>query len=147
MESRQWGQFMSVRMSEAQAKALLGKHYAPAKPRAKAQKTPKAPSQGEQLMAAHLRAENIAFVTEFKFCDSRRWRSDFHLTGTKILIEVEGGTWSGGRHTRGKGYEQDCEKYNWAAANGWTVLRYTTGQVKSGLALQGVLMAIGAVNA
>lgn len=130
-------------MSEAQAKALLGKHYAPAKLRAKAQKTPKAPSQGEQLMAAQLRAENIAFVTEFKFCDSRRWRSDFHLTGTKILIEVEGGTWSGGRHTRGKGYEQDCEKYNWAAANGWTVLRYTTGQVKSGLALQGVLAAMG----
>lgn len=138
---------MSIRMSEAQAQMLLGKHYAPpkakAKPRAKGQaKTPKAPSQGEQLMAVHLRAHNIAFTTEFKFCSSRKWRSDFYVTSTQILIEVEGGTWSGGRHTRGKGYEQDCEKYSWAAANGWTVLRFTTGQIKSGQAIEMVRMAL-----
>lgn len=135
---------MSIRMSEAQAKVLLGTHYtAPkAKPRTKGQKTAKAPSQGEQLMAVHLRAHNIAFTTEFKFCGSRRWRSDFRIDGTQILIEVEGGTWSGGRHTRGKGYEQDCEKYSWAAANGWTVLRFTTGQIKSGAAIQMVRMAL-----
>jgi len=140
---------MTVHMSEAQAKMLLGKHYAPpktkakAKPRTKGQaKAPKPPSEGEQVMALHLRAENIPFVTEFKFCNDRQWRSDFSLTGTKILIEIEGGTWSGGRHTRGKGYQDDCEKYSTAAANGWIVLRYTTAQVKAGKALSGVLTAL-----
>lgn len=62
--------------------------------------------------------------------------SRFLITGTKILIEVEGGIWSGGRHTRGKGYIGDMEKYNEAAAMGYKVLRFSTEQVKSGLAIQ-----------
>ena len=49
---------------------------------------------------------------------------------------VEGGIWSGGRHTRGKGYLGDMEKYNTAAKLGFTVLRYSTEQVKSGLAVK-----------
>ena len=28
-------------------------------------------------------------------------------------------------HTRPKGYQQDCEKYNAAVLRGWRVLRYT----------------------
>ena len=43
----------------------------------------------------------------------------------KIAIESEGGTWIGGRHTRGVGFANDAEKYNEAAALGWIVLRYT----------------------
>ena len=35
-----------------------------------------------------------------------------------------------GRHTRGAGYSKDCEKYNRAALLGYTVLRYTTNQVR-----------------
>lgn len=42
-----------------------------------------------------------------------------------IAIELEGGIWSGGRHTRGKGFEGDCDKYNEAALAGWTVFRLT----------------------
>lgn len=137
---------MSIHMSEAQAKMLLGKLYTPPKAkataRAKGKAKAKAPSEGEVVMALHLRAENIAFTTEFKFCSSRKWRSDFHITGTQILVEVEGGTWSGGRHTRGKGYQDDCEKYSWAAANGWIVLRYTTEQVRKGMAIASVKTAL-----
>lgn len=58
------------------------------------------------------------------------------ITGTKILIEVEGGVWSGGRHTRGKGYIGDMEKYNSASMMGFTVLRFCTEQVMSGIAIQ-----------
>ena len=53
-----------------------------------------------------------------------------------ILVEVEGGIWSGGRHTRGKGYLGDMEKYNAATVMGYQVLRFSTEQVKSGLAIQ-----------
>lgn len=52
-----------------------------------------------------------------------------------IAVEVEGGTWSGGRHTRGDGFEKDCEKYNTAALAGWRVLRFTGAQVQSGIAI------------
>lgn len=137
---------MSVRMSEAQAKLYLGKHYKPPKKSKSAPKKPKAPSEGEVSMALQLLAHKIEFQEQFKFCPHRKWAADFRIVGTQILVEVEGGTWTGGRHTRGKGYENDCEKYNWATSNGWQVIRFTTGKVKKGDALQSVVNLLGAVK-
>jgi very-short-patch-repair endonuclease len=135
-----------MRLTEAQAKAILGKHYKPPKieksknrPKVEFQKQP---SVGEAELMLQLRANHITYKPEFKFCEHRRWRADFLILGTRILVEVEGGTWSGGRHTRGKGYEQDCEKYSWAAAHGWTVLRFTTEQVNDLTAIGNILVAI-----
>ncbi|MDV7383513.1 DUF559 domain-containing protein [Acinetobacter baumannii] len=101
------------------------------------------PSIGEVLLATHLRACKIGFEQEYKFHPERKWRADFLITGTKILIEVEGGIWSGGRHTRGKGYLGDMEKYNEAAMMGFTVLRFSTEQVKSGVAIKQIEQLVG----
>ncbi|WP_262124201.1 endonuclease domain-containing protein [Acinetobacter baumannii] len=100
------------------------------------------PSVGEVLLATHLKACKIEFEQEYKFHPKRKWRADFLITGKKILIEVEGGIWSGGRHTRGKGYIGDMEKYNSAAMMGFTVLRFSTEQVKSGMALKQIELLI-----
>lgn len=56
---------------------------------------------------------------------SRAWRFDWAHIPSKTAVEFEGGIWVHGRHTRGSGFGPDSVKYNWAAANGWTVLRYT----------------------
>ncbi|SSO21328.1 Protein of uncharacterised function (DUF559) [Acinetobacter nosocomialis] len=101
------------------------------------------PSEGETVLATHLKACKISFEKEYKFHPTRKWRADFFITGTKILVEVEGGIWSGGRHTRGKGYLGDMEKYNEASAMGFTVLRFSTEQVKSGLALKKIEQLVG----
>ena len=93
-------------------------------------------SEGEVVLAGHLKALKIGFEQEYKFHPERKWRADFFITGTNILIEVEGGIWSGGRHTRGKGFIADMEKYNAAAIMGFKVLRFDTQQVKSGLAIK-----------
>lgn len=93
-------------------------------------------SVGEVTLAMHLRGCKINFEQEYKFHPERKWRADFFITGTNILIEVEGGIWSGGRHTRAKGYLGDLEKYNAAAILGFKVLRFDTQQVKSGLAIK-----------
>lgn len=93
-------------------------------------------SDGEATLIQHLRAYGIEFKQEYQFNENRRWRADFHITGTKILIEVEGGIWSNGRHTRGKGYIADMEKYNSAQELGYLVFRYSTEQVKSGKAIE-----------
>lgn len=62
---------------------------------------------------------------EYLFHISRSWRFDFAWPRQKIALEVEGGVWTKGRHTRPKGFLADCEKYNAAAVLGWRVLRVT----------------------
>jgi len=73
-------------------------------------------------------------IPEYKFHDKRRWRFDFAIVGRKISVEIEGGIWSGGRHTRGKGFIGDIEKYNTATAMGWKVIRIQPNDYTSALA-------------
>ena len=83
-----------------------------------------------------LRSEGLfGFVREHRFHPDRRWRFDFAWEGLKVAVEIEGGVWSGGRHTRGSGFEADCEKYNEAARLGWAVYRFTGKMIKSGYAI------------
>jgi very-short-patch-repair endonuclease len=91
-------------------------------------------SDGEETLALHLRAAKIPFDREVMFWPGRRWRADFVLPEHMIIVEVEGGVWSGGRHTRGSGFELDCVKYAHAAILGYRVMRFSTGQVASGAA-------------
>lgn len=100
-------------------------------------------SVGESELVIQLKALKIEFEREFKFHPKRKWRADFHLVEKMILVEVEGGIWSGGRHTRGKGYLGDMEKYNAATVMGYRVIRFSTEQVTSGLAIQQIEKMVG----
>ena len=89
---------------------------------------PKNKSIYETQMNALLTEAGYKFQREFKFCPPRRWRFDFVLepVKTKIAIEIEGAIWTGkGRHSVGKGFISDCEKYNMAQIMGYIVLKYT----------------------
>ena len=89
----------------------------------------------EIQMEQHIRGLGLTPVEkEFKFHPKRKWRFDFAWPKLMIALEVEGGTHSGGRHVRGNGFDNDCEKYNEAAILGWTVLRVTSNMIKSGMA-------------
>ena len=96
----------------------------------------KSVSKGEALLENHLNALKIPFTKEFRFHPDRKWQADFRIDDMPILVEVEGGVFSNGRHTRGEGYTKDCEKYSAAAVNGWFVIRGTTAQIKEGLVIQ-----------
>lgn len=52
-----------------------------------------------------------------------------------MAVEIEGGTYCGGRHVRPDGYRKDCEKYNTAASMGWLVFRFTSDMVRNGNAV------------
>jgi hypothetical protein len=74
-------------------------------------------------------------IPEFLFAKDikRRWRIDyyFELGEKKIALEVEGGIWTGGRHSRGKGMKADMEKYNEMAIRGITLIRTTPSDLLS----------------
>jgi very-short-patch-repair endonuclease len=72
----------------------------------------------------------------------RDWRADFAMIDDMLLVEVEGGGWSGGRHTRGAGFEGDLAKYDAAMRLGYTVYRCSPAMVKSGRAIETILALV-----
>ena len=71
----------------------------------------------------------VECVKEYKFHPTRRWWFDYAIPEHKIALEVEGGVWTGGRHTSPKGFLNDIEKYNTATLMGWRVFRTTPDEL------------------
>lgn len=90
-------------------------------------------SAAEETFALYLRHLGVDFAREYRFHVTRRWRFDFAIFPLRA-VEIEGGVFSSGRHTRGNGFSQDCEKYNEATALGWRVYRFPTAAVRDGSA-------------
>ena len=74
-------------------------------------------------------AGGIEPVRQHHIVPGRKWAWDFAFLDRRIAIEIQGGTWTGGRHTRGKGYESDCRKGNAAILQRWRILHLTTDMV------------------
>src|SRR6185437_3884193 len=109
--------------------------------------TPKRDVPGELI--TQLRRVNIPEpVRELRFAKSigRQWRFDLAWPEHMLAVECDGATFARGRHTRGKGYEGDCEKGNAAVALGWRVLHYTTDMVEDGRARASVQAVFAAME-
>lgn len=100
-------------------------------------------SKLEEILNFQMKALKISgFQREYKFHPKRKWRFDFANPEKKIAIECEGGIYTNGRHVRGSGYENDCQKYNEASIMGWKLIRVTGSMVKKGTAIDYVEKAI-----
>lgn len=100
-------------------------------------------SEAERALAQEIRWLKLPVASrEFRFASPRRWRFDFAWTEHRIAVEVEGGAFVQGRHTRGLAFEADCEKYNEAALLGWRVLRVTPRQITDGQAIVWITRAL-----
>lgn len=81
-------------------------------------------SQLEILFERHIQDARLPTPeTAYKFHPTRKWEADFAYPRYRLLIEIEGGEWTQGRHSRAKGFINDCEKYAEAQILGWRVLR------------------------
>ena len=113
-------------------------------------------SPAELLLAVQLEQAGISFQLEFRFATPRRWRADFvvalrecpnwpdgHRMDEYVLIEIDGGGYVSGRHSRGAGMERDAEKQSAAAILGYRVIRCTPRQVEDGTALGWIRQALG----
>lgn len=82
------------------------------------------------------------FVAELEFHPTRKWRLDYAWPQRRVALEVHGGVFTRGRHTRGAGFTGDREKMNEAACHGWIVIEVSTEQLKDGVARDWVERAL-----
>ena len=97
----------------------------------------------EEKLAWYIRLNNLPEPErEHRFHPKRKWLFDFAWPEEKLALEVEGGVWTNGRHSRGSGFTADCEKYNEAALLGWTVIRVTDEHIDNGAAIDWLRRAL-----
>ncbi len=97
----------------------------------------------EDTLAFQLQARKIrGYRREVEWHPRRNFRSDFLWPEERVIVEVEGGQWTQGRHQRGGGMERDAVKYNEASLMGFMVLRFVTGQVVRGEAVDVIERAL-----
>jgi hypothetical protein len=90
-------------------------------------------SELSDILSIQLRALKIEHQREAKLIPGRRFRTDIFIPPV-LVCECDGATWSGGRHTRGQGVEDDCEKQNLLVTLGYRPMRFTKQQIKLGWA-------------
>lgn len=106
----------------------------------------------EYLVKKYGEVEKEALFSKF-MPTTRKFRADFLLSIPKIIIEINGGSFSnpvvcnrcgntvrdkkgnvvmaGGRHNRGAGYKSDLQKLNLAQLNGYKVFQFTYEDLKN----------------
>ena len=80
---------------------------------------------------------------EYRFAAPRRWRWDFAWPDRKVALEVNGGVWIRGKHSRGKGQVNDFAKWSEGAAQGWLVLHTTPALLESTTVYSQLRRALG----
>ncbi len=93
----------------------------------------------EDALAFQIKAAKLPTPErEYRFHPTRRWRFDFAWPELryKLAVEVDGGLWVAGRHSRGAGQLADMEKNAAALLLGWRIVRVGAPHVKSGEALE-----------
>jgi len=93
-------------------------------------------SDAEDLFDFQCRCLKLEPVREHVWHPTRKWRFDFAFTDRQVAVEIEGGVYIQGRHTRGRGIIEDMQKYNEATRLGWQVYRFPVDAVKDGSAIQ-----------
>lgn len=102
---------------------------------AKAAKRAKA-EKLERALAFHIAAAKLPKPTrQHRFHPSRLWRFDFAWPSHKFAVEVDGGIWIHGGHSRGSGQLADMEKQAEAVILGWRLIRVADRHLRTGQAI------------
>lgn len=76
----------------------------------------------------------IKYEEYFHFKSTKHWRFDLHLIEYRMLIEIAGGPWSGGRG--GRKIANAFNKYDLAEDMGYRIERLEPHQIESGYAIR-----------
>lgn len=107
-------------------------------------KTISAKSKAEDAFAFQCRTTKLEPMpeTQYRFWPGRRYAFDFAWPAQKLALEIDGGVFSGGRHTRGAGFREDCIKGAEAVIRGWRVIHCLPEHVTSGEAMEWILRTL-----
>ena len=81
-------------------------------------------------------------VEEYKFHPTRMWRMDRAWPSQKVYVEVQGGIFARGRHSRPKGQINDMEKISEASIMGWRPILVCSLEIKNGEAVDRIRRAL-----
>ena len=102
-------------------------------------------SQLEAELALQIKALGLPGpIREYQAIKGRKFRFDFAWLEQRLLVEVNGGTYTQGAHSTGQGIRRDYEKSNLATLAGWRVLSFDGKSVKSGEAVEVIRQALEA---
>ncbi|KRI61203.1 hypothetical protein APC62_09875 [Acinetobacter pittii] len=82
--------------------------------------------EAEEELTETLDNLGIKYEKKFQFKSTKHWRFDFHLIEHRILVEIAGGPWSGGRKGKLKNKAWSLDRYDVAEEMGYTVVRIET---------------------
>ena len=99
-------------------------------------------NEGETLLAIHLEELGVPFERQYRYVPGRLFCADFAIPELRLLIEVQGGVYTGQAHGSIKGILADLERGNHAALHGWRMMRFSTSDVKCGAAKEWIRAAI-----
>lgn len=97
-------------------------------------------------MALYVRLERHGIPlgeAQYRFVPGRLYRFDRAWAAQLVAVEIQGGLWVNGAHSRGSGVERDCVKLSIAAALGWRVLPISKAMIEDGSAVRLIAQALG----
>ena len=71
-----------------------------------------------------------SFARDYVAIPGRRWKIDLAHVEKKIAVEIHGGTYARGRHSRHEGMQSDLEKERALVAAGWRCIAFTGEEIK-----------------
>jgi hypothetical protein len=93
-------------------------------------------SELEDTFAFQLRVAGLPVpIRQFQAIPGRKLAFDFGFPEWRLLVEIQGGVWTKGKHGRGSGIIQDQNKLNDAVLNGFYTLQFSVNHIKDGTAL------------
>ncbi|MDC5069312.1 hypothetical protein OHW31_18840 [Acinetobacter baumannii] len=88
--------------------------------------------EAEATLKEELEDLSIGFEQKFQPIHTKHWRFDFHIVKLRLLIEIEGGSWSGGRSGKLSNKAWSLDRYDHAEEMGYKIERFPPDSVLSG---------------
>lgn len=74
------------------------------------------------------------YERQYRYIPGRQFRADFAWPVQRLIVEVQGGVFTGQAHGSISGVVKDIERLNVATLHGWAILRFVPSQVYDDIA-------------